>query len=395
MPVIAGLWPQKRRYHLYKFLCCFSLVCAVLAPASYAQEAEPENLENLENLEGTEAASSSEASFSSSRSSEPALYPSRNIRDQTLIANVLEEEAQWLETEYGKILALYRQTEARQNYGVLVLFHAAEIPQTLPSTLENLRTRLPRYGWETLAISLPQLYPRAIPERPSSSSASASASSAAGEPAEEEIPVVETEEAIEESAEEPLEEPAESAAEETFSSASSAASSVVAREVLISAYVNAAFEFLKNKGQFNAVLLVDNSSADAVLQNLLSQIRDNPKNPETVDGPIQALVITNLQHQEPIARAELERIFSVANLPVMDIFFAPNNEEREAARELHRGTALRKKVVDYQQLLFDLQPKRVEKDYQSFVLGRVRGFMKQKASGSEIKVPNNETVTPN
>lgn len=378
MPVIAGLWPLKRFNNLYKFLCCLSLVFAVFAPVSYGQEVEPED------LEGTEAAFSSEASASSSRSSEPALYPSRDIRDKTLIANVLEDEAQWLDTEYGKILALYRETEARQNYGVLVLFHAAEIPQAWPSTLENLRTRLPRYGWETLAISLPQRYPRAIPERPSSSSASASASSTAtDESAEDEVLAIE-----EPPIEEPTEESAEpSAAEESSSSASSSsvASSVVAREVLISAYVTAAYEFLNNKGQYNTVVLVDNSSAHVVLQNLLPQVRDNPADPETIDGPLQALVMVNLQHQEPIARTELEQIFSVANLPVMDIFFAPNNLEREAARELHKGTALRKKVVDYQQLLLDLQPRLTEKDYQSFILGRVRGFMTRKARGSEIK----------
>jgi hypothetical protein len=46
---------------------------------------------------------------------------------------------------------------------------------------------------------------------------------------------------------------------------------------------------------------------------------------------------------------------------------------------------MRKKVVDYQQLLIDDQPKLVEQDHQSFLLGRVRGFMQQKASGTELK----------
>ena len=387
MPVIAGLWPLKRFNNPYKFLCCLGLALAVLASASYGQEVEPEDLEEAD-------PASSSAVSSSSRSSESPLYPSLDIRDKTLIANALADEAQWLDTEYGKILALYRQTEARKNYGVLVLFHAAETPQAWPSTLENLRLRLPRYGWETLAISLPQRYPSAIPERPGSSSASASASSASSESTAEEIPAGENEESIGKT-------PEESAAEEISSlsspaaspSSSSAASSVVTREQLISANVNAALKFLDSKRLFNRVVLVDNSVADAVLRNLLPQVRANPADPDTVDGPLQAMVIVNLQHQEPLARTELEQVFSVANLPVMDIFFAPDNLEREAARELHKGTALRKKVIDYQQLLLDLQPKLTEKDYQSFILGRVRGFMLRKARGSEIKTQDSISDT--
>lgn len=365
MPVIAGLRPIKRLRRPCKWLCSLSLLSTIYAPLSYAQENAAESV----------ASSSASGASSSSRSSEAPLYPSRDIRNKTLIANVMDDEAQWLDTEHGKILALYRQTEARQTYGALVLFHSAENPQTWPSMLENLRARLPRYGWETLAISLPHQYPQIIPDRPSSSAASAAASSTSGEPVtEEDLPTPENTE--------PAETAASSSAE---SSSSSAASSIVARDKLITANVNAAFEFLKSKGQFNTVILVDNSSANPVLKNLLAQVRDNPGDPKTVDGPIQALIIANLQYQEPLKKTELEEIFSTEQLPVMDVFFTPDNPEQEAARELHRATALRKKVIDYQQQLLDIQPKLVEHDYQSFLLGKVRGFMKQKASGSEIK----------
>lgn len=342
--------------------------------------------------ENTESSAARSETSSSSKSSEAPLYESRDIRNQSLIAAAVDDEAQWLETEHGKILALYRPTEAKKTLGVLILFHAAENPQFWPPMLENLRANLPRYGWETLAISLPHKYPPAIPERPSSSSFSASASSANaetdGQPDEETVESPAQEEAA---TPEENTEPEENAvaAPSSAPSSSSAASSSIAREILITTYVDAAFNFLKEKGQLNVVVLTDNSSTYQVMQTLLPQIKENKRDTSVVDGPLQALVITNLQQQEPIAKAELEVIFGTAQLPVMDIFFTPDNPEQTEARELHRAVAMRKKLADYQQLLSDSQPKLVEKDHRSYLLGRVRGFMRQKASGTELNAQGN------
>lgn len=369
MPSIVGLWPIRFINPSTRFF--FGVLALFLLPViALAQEPE----------ENTESSVASSDASSSSKSSEAPLYPSRDMRDKSLIAAVMDDEAQWLETEHGKILALYRPTEAKKTLGVLILFHAAENPQFWPPMLENLRANLPRYGWETLAISLPQKYPAPIPARPSSSSASASASSVAAEVTTEEV--------------EPAELSASSSAPSS-SSSSMATSSAIARDLLVEAYVSAAFTFLKEKGQFNAVVLTDNSSAHLVLQSLLPQIKANPRDGATVDGPLQALAIANLQSQEPITKVELEGIFAAQQLPVLDIFFAPDNPEQIEFRDLHRAVAMRQKVADYQQLLMTVQSKLTEQDHQSYLLGRVRGFMQQKASGAEIKTqkdgnPNNQ-----
>ncbi|HSC69579.1 MAG TPA: DUF3530 family protein [Cellvibrio sp.] len=302
--------------------------------------------------------------YSSSHSSEAPLYPSRSMRDQTLLAKAMDDEAQWLDTEHGKILALYRPTEAKTTHGVLILFHAAENPQLWPPVLENLRARLPRYGWETLAISLPQKYSPTIPARQTSSSASATSSNtelAAPEPAR------------------------TTDSSSTNAASSSTASSFVTRESYIDAYVKAAFEFVEEKGQLNTVVLADNSSAYQILEELIPQIKQNKNSSGTVDGPLQAVVITNLQPQEPLGKAELEIIFSSQRLPIMDIFFAPSNPEQIELRELHQAVAMRKKVVDYQQVLMNTQSKQAEHDHQSYLLGRVRGFMQHEAKGTEIE----------
>lgn len=366
MPATTGPWPIRFVNHT-RLLWAVLALC-LLPLAALAQEPE----------ENAESSAASSAISSLSKSSEAPLYPSRDIRDKSLIAEAMDDEAQWLETEHGKILALYRPTEAKKTFGVLILFHATENPQLWPPTLENLRANLPRHGWETLAISLPQRYPTAVPARPSSSSASASASSAATED--------------KTAAEASEQTPAEEAVAESSSSSpssSSAASSSVAREVLIATYVDAALNYLKEKGQLNAVVLTDNSSALHIMLTLAPQIKGNSRDPTVVDGPLQALIITNLQQQEPISRQELEAIFSAQQLPVLDLFFAPVDAGQMQARDLHRAVAMRKKVADYQQLLIDNQPKLVEQDHQSYLLGRVRGFMQQKASGTELTTGNN------
>lgn len=366
MPATTGPWPIRFIYNHPRLASALLALC--LSPlVAIAQEPE----------ENAESSAASSAISSISKSSEAPLYQSRDIRDKSLIAAAMDDEAQWLETEHGKILALYRPTEAKKTLGVLILFHAAENPQLWPSTLENLRANLPRYGWETLAISLPQRYPTAIPARPSSSSSSASASSTTAD--------------TEAATETPAEETVVASASSSAPSSSSVASSSVARDVLIATYVDAAFNFLKEKGQLNTVVLTDNSSAFQIMQTLAAQIKDNSRDTTVVDGPLQALIITNLQQQEPITKQELETIFGAKQLPVLDLFFAPANAGQMQARELHRAVAMRKKVADYQQLLIDDQPKLVEQDHQSFVLGRVRGFMQQKASGTELKAQSENT----
>lgn len=366
MPATTGPWPIRLKSHPARLASALLALC-LLSPGAIAQEPEA----------NTEAPAASNAISSMSKSSEAPLYPSRDIRNKSLIAAVMDDEAQWLETEHGKILALYRPTEAKKTLGVLILFHAAENPQLWPPTLENLRAKLPRYGWETLAISLPQLYPAAVPARPGPASASASASSAAA--------------ATETTTETPTEEAVAASSSSLAPSSSSAASSSVARELLIAAYVDAAFNFLKQKGQLNTVVLADNSSVFQIMQALGPQIKDNSNDTTVVDGPLQALIITNLQPQEPISKQELESIFGAQQLPVQDLFFAPVDAGQMQARELHRAVAMRKKVADYLQLLIDDQPKSVEQDHQSFVLGRVRGFMQQKAKGTELKSPSDAT----
>lgn len=361
MRSIAYLWSLTLIIFRGGFTGTMLLFCLISANL-FAQEPDS----------NAETSTASNETSSSSKSSEAPLYESRDLRDKSLLAKAVDDQAQWLDTEHGQILTLYRPTEAKMTQGVLILFHAAESPQFWPPILENLRANLPRYGWETLAVSLPQKDPAAIPPRASSAVSAPVSSSTAPEEA------TSTPEAT---------------AAQSSSSPDAASSSVVpsnvTREILIEAYVNTAMSFLNEKGNFNTVILVDNSSAYHVLQKIIPQVQKNKRDSTTLDGPFQALVIVNFQQQEPIAKSELETIFNLEQLPVLDIFFAPNNTEQAKSRDLHRAVAMREKVANYQQFFISNQSKLVERDHQSFLLGKVRGFMQQQAAGIEVKAPGN------
>lgn len=330
-----------------------------------------------ESGEDTESIATSSEISSSNKSSEAPLYPSRDIRDKSLIAKVIPDEAQWLDTEYGKILALYRPTEAKITHGVLILFHATENPQVWHPLLENLRASLPRYGWDTLAISLPQKYPTSIPARPSSSSANGSASSVNTET---------TAEPTDKTSSEPVA-PTSAA---SSSNSSMPSSSAVARDLLIQAYMDAAFMFLREKGQLNTVILADNSSVHLVLQTLIPLIQANNRDAAPIGAPLQALVIANLQNQEPLNKGQLEEIFAAPQLPILDIFFLPDTPEQKELHDLHRAVAMRKKVASYQQLIMLPQTKSTEQDHQSYILGRIRGFMQRQASDAKTKTAGDD-----
>lgn len=321
-----------------------------------------------QNPAASSAGSETSNTASSAQSSEKPIYNSNQERDNELLAKAYAdiakpEEIVWLETSEERIVSLFRPAETRKTKGALLLLHAPETPQLWPPSLENPRRNLPLYGWATMALALPAKYPAAIPVRETASSAAAEDSTAS--------------EAASSSA----------AAENTGSSSSSSSSAkpVPPRNEVIANRVNAAVTQLNKDGQFNLVVLVDNSSAPDALAGLLQKVNKNGGTPDTVDGPLQALILVNMQEQEPLTRAQLGSIFSVAALPVLDVFFGPENPTMTEARRLHKAEAMRQNIKQYQQVMISPEQQPTIDEKRSYWLAKVQGFMEQAARGSEQK----------
>lgn len=348
---------MRIRYRFLQFLPGLLLVL-LASRQSYAQDPAASSA-------GSEAASSAQ-------SSEKPIYSSNQERDNDLLAKAYvaiakPEEIVWLETPEERIVSLFRLAETRKTKGALLLLHAPETPQLWPASLENPRRNLPLYGWATMALALPAKYPAVVPVREAASSAAAD-DGTAGET---------TSSAA-----------ASSSAAETASSSSSTNSSakpLPPRNEVIASRVNAAVSQLNKDGHYNLVVLVDNSSAPDALASLLQKVNKNGGTPDTIDGPLQALILVNMQEQEPLTKAQLSGIFSVSALPVLDVFFGPENPTMAEARRLHKAEAMRQNVKEYQQVLISPEQQTTIDEKRGYWLAKVQGFMEQAARGSEQK----------
>lgn len=347
------LTPDRLFQYLPKL--CVVILLGSLSSLSWAQN-EPATNEG------------SASSAASSAVSEKPIYANNLERDNALLAKAFTaiakaDELQPLETPDEKIIALYKSGETRKPKGALLIMHAPEVPQLWPATLENLRRNLPLYGWATMALPLPGKYPNAAPERESASASSI------------------TTESISSAA-------ASSAPAETIAVASSASSEppkpLIPRDKLITERVDAAVAQLNKIGQFNLVVLVDNSSAPDALATLYKRINKVSTTSDTVDGPLQALILVNLQNQEPLSKEQLAAIFSIGDLPVMDVFFNPDDSAQAELRRVHHAEAMRKNLKDYQQLILPNQPPVSIDDKQGFWLAKIHGFVAKKAEGNEL-----------
>jgi Protein of unknown function (DUF3530) len=279
------------------------------------------------------------AEASSSTPSEKPNDLSTYERDNHLLLAAKPTEAQWLETPNEKIVALYKAGETQKTKGTLLLLHTSESPQLWPAPLENLRANLPRYGWETMAVPLPQK------SRPNPNNDSTQG---------------------------------DNNSVKDSTPTTDKTKTRAPREQLIAERINAAMLDInkKNQNNNNLVVLVDNSSAADSLAALYKTVSaSTTKN--NINGPLQVLILVNLQAQEPLTQTQLAAIFSVADLPIMDVFFEPDDEIQSEMRRLHNAEAMRKNVKYYQQLVLPPEHLLNASNKLSFWQEKVRGFMEK------------------
>jgi hypothetical protein len=250
-------------------------------------------------------------------------------RDNALLALALPNEVQWLETPHEKIIALFKAGETRKTLGSLLILHAPELPLVWPVPLETLRRNLPIYGWDTMSVPLPS---PAITQTSGPSELMVTSDSSN----------------------------AQSPSQPTLVDSQKIVS--LPRTQLIAERINTAINLLNKIGQPNLVALVDNSSApDSLL--------------ELSKNTIQALILVNLQTQEPLTQMQLAAIFSKVDLPVLDVFFRPDDKYQIEVRRLHQAAAMRKNLRSYQQLILPPEQFAAVNNKQGFWLEKVRGFI--------------------
>jgi hypothetical protein len=309
--------------HFSGRLSAFCLA-ALLAWPSFAQEEQAE-IEVEEAIE------------------EPPRFTSRAERDRHLLASAFPEQAQRLNTPEGELLVLYKPALHAESKGTLMMVHSADSPGDWPPAWENLRRALPYFGWATLALTVPTPPGPDIPPRPV------------------EAPPVEENGDPEAPAR-------EATPEETVP---------LTREQRISARLDAALGILQPAE--NVVLLVDNVNAPAVFAHIepglrLAEPGIQPGH-SPLAGPVRALVLANLYPSQPLSQAQVQKLFSVSELPILDMFPAADTPANRRQRQLHRGLAQRQNLIHYQALSLPQLVVADLDDQSGYWVVRLQGFM--------------------
>lgn len=306
-------------------------------------------------------------------------FDSRAQRDQQLLARRFPDQARWLElpAPEERTLALFRPALAEPR-GALVLFHGAENPPHWSPALANLRRALPRHGWASFALTLPLPEPKPVPPRPEPEP-QAAADEADGEA--EEGDDAEDGDDAENDEEEPDQEEPEPEPEP-----------LPPRQERIDARIDAALEWLADEGQGSLVVLTDAVSAPAVLARLQPDLEagargEPPASGESpLAGPIRALIVVNRHDGFQLSDEQLDTLFAVPELPVLDVFLG-SSARAEELRRRHRDVARRNRLAHYQALTLGRPGTRDPEASDNFWVRRIQGFMLRQAEGREVRLP--------
>lgn len=287
-------------------------------------------------------------------------FESRVHRDRELLAETYPGEARRLATAEGELLVLFKPALHAEPKGALLIAYTGNQPGDWPAELENLRRSLPYYGWATLALALPPEPKTPVPPRPLDEEAEAPGD----------------EEGAEAPGDEP-EEPEEAPPEEPDPP----------RAQRLAERLDAALALLAQEGQLNLVVLVDNLSASDVHAHLrpglaVGEPGDRPGQ-SPLAGPVRALILLNLYPQQPLSEAQLRELFSVPELPILNLFPGMDSPPRAQQRRQHRGLAQQQRLNQYQALVLPFASTPDLDDRHSHWVQRIQSFMAFQARGVE------------
>jgi len=330
---------------------------------------------------------------------EPPLYRNREDRDMRLLAAKLDPDSVvWLDALEEQFLAIYEPEYTGAPQGAVLLLHGEGQHSSWPNTIKMIRSSLPRFGWNTLSMSLPN--PDVIPHPtrdvwPAPDSQS-TPSEGEGE--------VNTEGDSENADATPEQVPEGGEGNEIFNdenntlgdgalppipnnrdSIDTSAEVKIPVEDRTVARIRAAMSYLNDQGQFNIVLLGDGVGA-ARAGHFFSRlpvpvITDPDVKPIK---PIRAVVIINARNHNPLGDINLTSSLFDPEVPTLDIFFGLDKRNAYEAEQRKRY-AQRHMHKIYKQVQLPAMSE-VAQQGENRLSRRIRGFLQEHARG--IKVDN-------
>ena len=330
---------------------------------------------------------------------EPPIYQNREERDMKLLAaRQRPDSVVWLDALEEQFLALYEREFTGSPLGAILLLHAEGQHSSWPQTIQMIRSSLPKYGWNTLSMSLPN--PQAIPHPKRDEPAPVQQPDTSNE-TEGEGP--DDAESVADSEDESSPVKATSGEEEEIYDAgqnglsdgsipeqipSNAAASVAELAIPVEdrslARIQAALSYLHDRGQFNIVLLGDGVGA-ARAGYFFTQLPSpkTPKEGQKAIKPIRAVVILNARNHTPIGDLDLLGSLFDPEVPTLDIYFGQDRRNSMEA-ELRKQYTQRQQFQVYKQIRLPAMSN-VSQQGENRLSRRIRGFLQEHARGVEVK----------
>lgn len=376
---------------------CILYLALTLPNLSYAQQ---ENSQNADSEKTSTEKTDKEAT--PSNTPKPTLAPLTEIRPedqetlkQTLLkAEVKQEEIEWLNTQQGQILGLWRPDTSGIPQGAVLILHDDGEHPAWPVTINPVRLSLSQHGWATFSLSMPNSTPQTIPERPirtpkptpspnPDQEKTEDGKAKKNEKKEEKNNDKKTEH---EKATDALN--AEEPPIQTPEPTPIPPKPRVDPEQEAMERLRAAIDFLNNKGQYNIIIYAEGTSVIRALKLLPKLGATKTSEGQTGPLPIRAMVFLEADNALANTESTFENSLSSPDMPILDLYF-PHKGEKIA--EIARNQAKQRKAAakaqgfkTYLQAAIPY-PERDLSEEENALSRRIRGFLNKYARGVELK----------
>ena len=323
-----------------------------------------------------------------------AAYLDPEQKKQMALADTLKEhEKVWLDVQYPetevpvKVLAIAKNALIADKQGAILLLHDKEQHADWPQVIRPLRTTLPKYGWFTLAVNLPDEIRVQLPERDLAPKrqdqinltaalkkeldSGARSARDSGSKAEDQTQLS----AANTETGKPAETPETSEAEEgvDINLAASDAKPKIPYQVRASSHIEKAMEYLKNQNFQNIVLLAYRHSADLAFQYIKAHQGE-------LTSPGFALILMEPVLPESYLLDITEWFGASFKPPILDIVDSGNLSAEESA-ELRKLAFGRAGVQVYRQIFLPVSNSQTFHDELS---RRIRLWLENAAPGMSV-----------
>lgn len=335
----------------------------------------------------------------------PELPDSQQARLQALADSSDTEDVQWLQTPYGKFLALYKREYTGDPKGGVILLHNPGQHADWPSSIAKLRQQLPEVGWASLAISLPDIPAPVLPKRtlavravPADSADEEDEQPSSDDEVDVDTASAEPDNSSAEDQTEALSDPGAPPAEVPFNDlvaidpeqafalepAEPTKANGPAIDALVTARLNTAISYMQQQGLYNLVLIGEGVAASwmvAYANSYQPAAGDDPQDQQTTSS-VQGVILINAQEAPGALAFDSAPLMASLRLPIFDLLVSQQEQLKHLAkRRLYH--ARRAHHQRYKQL--QLKPfATVSKSQDSLLVRRVRGWLKTQVQGQEV-----------